>query len=191
MGSSLPEPPFSSNQPASDLTGTYGAQATGAAAGVASCVGASSAATSGTAIAGRGTLAKLALGNWPDIGYLGDPQFHGPKRADWHFMVGSLKYTLFRLQELEYVAPRFGRMGATLKYELLIDADEPSETAHIGLLDVEKLRLRQPTLTGPEATLTPPCQTPLARLSPARAGTSVNLATLPARASGPLAAAVS
>lgn len=56
-------------------------------------------ATSGTAIAGKGNLAKLALGSMPDIGYLGDPQFHGPKRADWHFMVGSLKYTLFRLQE--------------------------------------------------------------------------------------------
>ncbi|MGE2726796.1 MlaD family protein [Mycolicibacterium pulveris] len=56
-------------------------------------------ATSGTAIAGKGTLAKLALGSMPDIGYLGDPQFHGPKRADWHFLVGSLKYTLFRLQE--------------------------------------------------------------------------------------------
>lgn len=56
-------------------------------------------ATSGTAIGAEATMAKLALGNWPDIGYLGDPQFHGPKRADWHFLVGSLKYTLFRLQE--------------------------------------------------------------------------------------------
>jgi len=108
--------------------------------------------------------------------------------SGWSY--SQVKRHLFRLQELEYVAPRFGRMGATLKYELLIDADEPSETAHIGLLDVEKLRLRHPTWTGPEATLTPPCQTPLARLSPARAGTSVNLATLPARESGPLAAAL-
>ena len=56
-------------------------------------------ATSGTAIGAEATVAKLALGKWPDIGYLGDPQFHGPKRADWHFLVGSLKYTLFRLQE--------------------------------------------------------------------------------------------
>ncbi|MBP7431011.1 MAG: toprim domain-containing protein [Candidatus Hydrogenedentes bacterium] len=108
--------------------------------------------------------------------------------SGWSY--SQVKRHLFRLQELEYVAPRFGRMGATLKYELLIDADEPSETAHIGLLDVEKLRLRHPTLTGPEATLTPPCQTPLARLSPARAGTSVNLATLPARESGAPAVAL-
>ena len=56
-------------------------------------------ATSGTAIGAEATVAKLALGNLPDIGYLGDPEFHGPKRADWHFLVGSLKYTLFRLQE--------------------------------------------------------------------------------------------
>jgi virulence factor Mce-like protein len=56
-------------------------------------------ATSGTAISADANVAKLALGNWPDIGYLGDPEFHGPKRADWHFLVGSLKYTLFRLQE--------------------------------------------------------------------------------------------
>ncbi len=53
----------------------------------------------------------------------------------------QVKRHLFRLQELEYIAPRFGRMGATLKYELLIDADEPIETAHLGLLDVEKLRV--------------------------------------------------
>lgn len=56
-------------------------------------------ATAGTAIAADATVAKLALGNWPDIGYKGDPEFHGPKRADWHYLVGSLKYTLFRLQE--------------------------------------------------------------------------------------------
>ena len=103
----------------------------------------------------------------------------------------QVKRHLFRLQELEYIMPRFGRMGATLKYELLIDANEPTEVAHIGLLDVQKLRVRQPTWTGPEATLTPPCQTPLARLSPARAETSANLATLPARESGAPAAAVS
>jgi hypothetical protein len=105
----------------------------------------------------------------------------------------QVKRHLFRLQELEYIAPRFGRMGATLKYELLVDADEPTEVAHIGLLDVAKLKKVAPTAatwTGPEATLTPPCQTPLARLSPARAETSINLATLPARESGPLAAAL-
>ena len=104
----------------------------------------------------------------------------------------QVKRHLFRLQELEYVAPRFGRMGATLKYELLIAADEPTEVAHIGLLDVQKLRVRQPTWTGPETALTPPGQTPLARLATAGPGTSANLATLPERTSGaPLAAVIS
>ncbi|CQA12524.1 Putative Mce family protein [Mycobacteroides abscessus] len=44
-------------------------------------------------------MAKLALGNWPDAGYKGDPTFHGPKQADWGYLVGSFKYSLYRLQE--------------------------------------------------------------------------------------------
>jgi len=63
---------------------------------------------------------------------------------------------LERLRELEYIAARCGRAGATYQYELLTDCRETEEKAHIGLLDVEKLRvsaklpsedarLRQPT----------------------------------------------
>lgn len=114
----------------------------------------------------------------------------------------QIKRHLFRLQELEYIAPRFGRMGSTLKYELLVDANEADDEARIGLLDVEKLRvaakplgedarLRQPTLAVETATLTPPCQTPLARFQPSGAGTCDNLATLPDRASGARLAAAS
>lgn len=55
--------------------------------------------TSGTAISADINVAKLALGNMPDIGYLGDTEFHGPKRADWDYLVGSFKYSLLRLQE--------------------------------------------------------------------------------------------
>lgn len=55
--------------------------------------------TSGTAISADISVAKLALGNMPDIGYLGDTAFHGPKRADWDYLVGSFKYSLLRLQE--------------------------------------------------------------------------------------------
>jgi DNA primase catalytic core len=115
------------------------------------------------------------------------------RKSGWSY--SQIKRHLFRLQELEYIAPRFGRMGATLKYELLIDADEPTETAHIGLLDVEKLRVasklpsedgrvRQPTWTGENATFTPPCQNEMARLSLEMTETCVNLATLPDRTSG-------
>jgi energy-coupling factor transporter ATP-binding protein EcfA2 len=107
----------------------------------------------------------------------------------------QIKRHLWRLQELEYVAPRLGRMGTTLKYELLIDADEPDGVAHIGLLDVEKLgksTTTTTTWTGSEATLTPPCQNEMARLSPAIPRTKRHLATLPERTSGaPLVAVIS
>jgi DNA primase catalytic core len=105
--------------------------------------------------------------------------------SGWSY--SQIKRHLWRLQELEYVARRFGRMGATLKYELLIEADEPEGVAHIGLLDVEELKRTIPTTetwTGPEGTLTPPCQNEMARLSPAKSKGNANLATLPERTSG-------
>ncbi|MBA0046513.1 MCE family protein [Mycobacteroides sp. LB1] len=56
-------------------------------------------ANAGSALAVDVNMAKLALGNWPDAGYKGDPTFHGPKQADWGYLVGSFKYALYRLQE--------------------------------------------------------------------------------------------
>lgn len=56
-------------------------------------------ANAGSGLAVDGNMAKLALGNWPDAGYKGDPTFHGPKQADWGYLVGSFKYSLYRLQE--------------------------------------------------------------------------------------------
>ena len=56
--------------------------------------------------------------------------------------VTQVRIHLARLTEFEYVAPRHGRNGASYVYELLIEANEPAGLAHIGLLDVEKLRLR-------------------------------------------------
>jgi DNA primase len=129
--------------------------------------------------------------------------------SGWSY--SQIKRHLSRLQEQDCIAPRFGRMGATLKYELLIDADDPAEVAHIGLLDVARLResgslprrssdvsRHSPggttaegaetgtttTRTGGGGGWTPPCQNPMAGLSPATAETSENLATLPARKSG-------
>ena len=124
------------------------------------------------------------------------------KKCGWSY--SQIKRHLFRLQELEYVAPRFGRMGATLKYELLIDAGETGEHTHIGLLDVEKLRVAakppgeagrksmatMPTRTGLEGGWTPPCQNGMARLIGEDPTSNVNLATLPARTSGAALAAV-
>jgi hypothetical protein len=102
--------------------------------------------------------------------------------SGWSY--SQVKRHLERLQELEYVAPRMGRMGATMRYELLVEAEDRPDAVHIGLLDVEKLRVRRPTWTGERATLTPPGQTGMARLETATPETSANLATFSARTSG-------
>ncbi|WP_207544951.1 MCE family protein [Mycobacterium lehmannii] len=52
-----------------------------------------------SSIALDASVDRLVLGSIPDIGYAGDPGLHGPKRHDWHQLVGTLQYTLFRLQE--------------------------------------------------------------------------------------------
>jgi len=55
--------------------------------------------TTSNAIAVNASVDRLVLGSIPDIGFAGDPGFHGPKRYNWHQMVGSVQYTLYRLQE--------------------------------------------------------------------------------------------
>lgn len=55
--------------------------------------------TSGTAISLRGSIDRLILGHIPDIGFAGDPGFHGPKWYNWNQIVGAFQYTLYRLQE--------------------------------------------------------------------------------------------
>lgn len=54
---------------------------------------------SGNSIAVRVSADRLILGSIPDIGFAGDTGLHGPKRYNWHQLVGSLQYTLYRLQE--------------------------------------------------------------------------------------------
>jgi len=55
--------------------------------------------TTSNAIAVNASVDRLVLGSIPDIGFAGDPGFHGPKRYNWHQLVGSVQYTLYRLQE--------------------------------------------------------------------------------------------
>ena len=55
--------------------------------------------TPSNAISVRVSIDRLVLGSIPDIGFTGDPGLHGPKRYNWHQLVGSIKYTLLRLQE--------------------------------------------------------------------------------------------
>lgn len=97
----------------------------------------------------------------------------------------QIKRHLIRLQELEYIAARFGRMGTMMRYELLMDANEPDDANLIGLLDVGKLTTTTTTRTGETATWTPPCQNQMARLNDAQAAPNGHLATLPERTSGP------
>jgi virulence factor Mce-like protein len=56
-------------------------------------------ATPSNAISVRASIDRLILGSIPDIGFGGDNGLHGPKRYNWEQLVGSLKYTLWRLQE--------------------------------------------------------------------------------------------
>ena len=56
-------------------------------------------ATASNAISTGASIDRLVLGSIPDIGFAGDPGLHGPKRYNWHQLVGSLQYTLLRLQE--------------------------------------------------------------------------------------------
>jgi len=65
------------------------------------------------------------------------------KRLGWS--ATQVRFHLERLRDLEYIAARYGRPGSAFQYELLADCQEPCEAAHIGLLDVEKLRLQQGT----------------------------------------------
>lgn len=55
--------------------------------------------TAGNSISVRASIDKLALGSIPDIGFPGDTGLHGPHRYNWRQFIGSLKYTLWRLQE--------------------------------------------------------------------------------------------
>lgn len=71
--------------------------------------------TSGDSAALNVQLDKLALGSTPDIGFKGDPGFHGPKRYDWAKLVGSVKYTLWRLQERVVGQGPDGPQGQTLQ----------------------------------------------------------------------------
>ncbi len=56
----------------------------------------------------------------------------------------QIRLHLQRLEEFEYLARRHGRNGIGCVYELLVDAREPANIHHVGLLDVEQLRKRQP-----------------------------------------------
>jgi DNA primase len=53
----------------------------------------------------------------------------------------QVRVHLERLVELECLALRHGRLGSPFVYECLLDVDAPEAAAHIGLIDVEQLKL--------------------------------------------------
>lgn len=77
---------------------------------------------SSNAISVRVSIDRLILGSIPDIGFAGDQGLHGPKRYNWHQMVGSLKYTLFRLQERIV-----GKGPAVPQVPVIPSPDEPGQ----------------------------------------------------------------
>lgn len=81
-------------------------------------------------------------------------------RQQLGWSVTQVRVHLERLREIEYIATRYGRAGSAFQYELLIDPDEPADVGHIGLLDVEKLRVRQQP-DGKNSNLTEGCREPV------------------------------
>lgn len=84
-------------------------------------------------------------------------------RRDLRHVCGWSEYQvrvhLQKLESLDYVSRRYGRQGTSCAYELLLDANEPEDAWHIGLIDVDQLRKRgakaKPTMETsciPEAT---------------------------------------
>jgi DNA primase catalytic core len=104
------------------------------------------------------------------------------EKSGWTY--SQVRRHLERLQELDYIMPRYGRMGCRLQYELLVDPSASDPGDLVTLLDVAKLTSTKTTLTPSEVTLTPPCQNAVTRLSASQKGTKKNLATLQDRTSG-------
>ena len=83
-------------------------------------------ATSGTSLSVKGSIDRLILGHIPDIGFPGDPGFHGPKWSTWNQIVGSFKYTLFRLQE------RIVGRGPNVPQVPVVPSDEHGQSDVVG-----------------------------------------------------------
>ena len=70
------------------------------------------------------------------------------RRLGWS--VTQVRLHLQRLCEYEYLAARYGGPGSAFRYELLSDCNEPEGNGHIGLIDVDRLRVNDTTRRGKE-----------------------------------------
>jgi DNA primase len=94
---------------------------------------------------------------------------------------------LERLRDMEFIAARYGRPGSSFQYELLTDCSEQPVSDHIGLLDVEKLRVRQQPV-GETANLSGGCRPPARQVQTIEEPRlAVNLSACSKRTSGTLA----
>ena len=66
-------------------------------------------------------------------------------RARLGWGITQIREHLERLRDLEYVEARYGQAGKSFQYELVVDCRETADKAHIGLIDIEKLRKSMPT----------------------------------------------
>jgi len=62
---------------------------------------------------------------------------------------------LGQLEAFEYVFRRWGKQGRGCAYELAVSAEDGDFIAHIGLLDVSKLRRKEQFTTAMTATSCP------------------------------------
>lgn len=105
-------------------------------------------------------------------------------RARLGWSVTQIRIHLDRLQQLDLVAARYGRLGGAFQYELLTDCTEEANVERIGLLDVEKLRVRNEP-DGVPANLTGGWRTPARQGQPLEnTHLESNLTACPVRASG-------
>jgi len=65
-------------------------------------------------------------------------------RAVCGWSLTQVRVHLERLVELEYLAVQHGRFGSPFVYEVLFDSDAPEAVAHVGLIEVAKLRQAVP-----------------------------------------------
>jgi len=111
-------------------------------------------------------------------------------RAKLGWGITQIRAHLERLRELEYIEARYGRLGSSYQYELLTDCRETADKAHIGLLDVEKLRLRQATCREKQAPVGG-CRNDPRQVQPVEESClTVNLSACRERTSGAALAAV-
>ena len=103
--------------------------------------------------------------------------------------ITQVRVHLERLRQFEYITARYGSVGSAFQYELLTDCNEPEGVERIGLLDVEKLRVRrQPD--GENENLTAGCRPPVRQVQPVEEPhLAANLSACSVRTSGAAAVA--